>query len=163
GHGRSAHAVETVAPGNEVALDLALCSIPHEGKPSPGAVDVAYLHVARLEHDLSAGGEARGDQVLQDFVLRVEHDRLAGGQVGEVDAVAATGEAELAPFVAGPPALHALAPARALQEPHGAVLEHAGAKRPLDARPAAFLQHDGVDAFGGQQMREHQPRRTRAD
>ena len=65
--------------------------------------------------------------------------------VGEALAIEAFGEPELA------------------QQLDGRVLEHAGAHPVLDVGPVALLEHDAVDATGGEQVGEHEPGRAGAD
>ena len=60
-------------------------------------------------------------------------------------------------------AIHAPADSRAPQQLGGARLEHPGADPRLDVLAAAVLEHDRVDAFEVEQVRERQPGRPGAD
>jgi hypothetical protein len=53
-------------------------------------------------------------------------------------------------------AVHALADAGLVQEPDGALLEHAGTDTVLDVLTAAVLEHDRLDAGPVEQLRERQ-------
>ena len=63
---------------------------------------------------------------------------------------------------------HAFAPqplveAQFVHQVDGALLQHAGAHAVLDVGAAARFEHDAVDAFAIEQMREEQAGRPRAD
>ena len=116
-----------------------------------------------LEENLAAGGEPRGDQILDDFVLRVDGNRAAAGQPAQIDSMAAAAEAQFDAVMDQADALESLADAGFIQQIDGALFEHAGADALLDILAAASLEHDRLDAVEVQQMRKHQPRRSRSD
>jgi len=58
------------------------------------AVEIMDGHVLGLEDNLTTGGEARGDQILDDLVLGVDSDGFAAREAAQVDAMAAPVEAE---------------------------------------------------------------------
>ena len=79
----------------------------------PTAIDARAVGLGILdalggdaEAEVLAGGEARGDEVLQHLVLRVEPD-AAADERREVDAVTLAGEAQLDAVVAVPDGAHA--------------------------------------------------------
>jgi hypothetical protein len=125
-------------------------------------VDVDRRDVERLEHDLAAGGEAGGDEVLDDLLLAVDGDRPPG-QLEEVDAVADPVDRELDATVGEALAIEAIGEPELAQQLDGRVLEHAGAHPVLDVRPVTLFEHDAVDAAGGEQVGEHEPGRAGAD
>ena len=143
--------MEAVAAGDEVAVDRALLAIDVEADGRTVAVDVAHAHVVRLEDDLVAGGEARGDEILHDLVLAVDGDGAAAGELAQGDAVAHAVELEVEPLVDEPFAVHALAHADAAQQVDRRLLEHAGAQPVLDVGAVASLDDDRVYALAGQQ------------
>ena len=119
--------------------------------------------VVGFENNLTSGGQPRGDQILDDFVLSVDSDRAAAGQPAQIDAMSTAAEAQLDAVMGQPQPRHALADAGLLEQVDGALLEQAGANSLLDILAAASLEHDRLDAGQVQQVRQHQARRTRAD
>ncbi len=107
--------------------------------------------------------DAGGDQVLDDLVLGVERDGLAAGQLVQIDPVRLSGEAQVDSPVHGPLALHPFAEAHLGQQIDRALLEHAGPDGRLDLRPAAQLEHDGLDPLQVQEVGEQQPCRAGPD
>src|SRR5262249_17171990 len=96
------------------------------------------------EHDLSAGGEARGDQILYDFVLAVNRDR-ASGQLAEIDAMTSAVEAQLDSAVDQAFAAHPLAESGLIQQIDAALFEHAGANPRLDVFAGVAFEDDRID------------------
>src|SRR5437879_3250082 len=80
----------------------------------------------------AAGSDARGDQILNDFMLRVNGDALTADKIGEIDAVAGAVEAEFNAVVRQAFVLQARADAGLNQQVHCALLEDAGADARLD-------------------------------
>ena len=72
-------------------------------------------------------------------------------------------ELQLDAVVDDPLPLQAVADTGVDEEVRRALLEHAGADTMLDVVSAAVLEHDGLDAFAVEQVREHQPGGTGAD
>ena len=87
--------------------------------------------VRHAELQRTVGGDARGDQVLDDFVLRVDRDRMAG-QLGQRDAAALPFERQFETVVQRAFGLHPRAEARFVEQVHRALFEHAGADRRFD-------------------------------
>ena len=88
------YAVEAVAAGDDAAAQLVLLAVVAVADHGAVGVDVDDRHVDGLEHDRVAGGEAGGDEVLDDLLLAVHGDRPAD-ELEEVDAVAAALEGQL--------------------------------------------------------------------
>src|SRR5688500_9977444 len=82
---------------------------------------------------------------------------------GEVDPMAAAGEADLEPVVDQAFAPQPRADPGLVQQVDRALLENPGADPLLDVAPAVALQHDRVDAVPMQQLRQQQARRPGAD
>jgi hypothetical protein len=155
--------VEAVASGDEVALKLSRRSFFAKLNRRHGAIEIVHADILGLENDLTAGGDARGDQILDDFMLSVNCDGLAAGQLAQIDAMSASAEAQLDSVMSKAFTLHPLADAGFDQQIDGALLKQAGADSLLDVLPAARLEHDGLDALKVEQMREHQPGGSRTD
>ena len=134
-----------------------------EADPRPRPVDLVQSDVLDPEADLAAGGEPGRDQVLDDLVLAVDGDPAPAAEPGEVDALAAAGEAQLQPLVDQAFALHARADAGLDEQVGGALLEHARADPLLDVLSAVALEHHRGDALEMQQVRQQEPRRPGAD
>src|SRR3990170_7103273 len=98
GDRRPRDAVEAVAAGDEVAFEFVDFSVPVKPRLRRRGVQVVTRDVLYAEQQRAAGGQARGDQVLDHLVLRVDGDGAAG-ELGERDAVAASGEAQIDAFV----------------------------------------------------------------
>jgi hypothetical protein len=60
-------------------------------------------------------------------------------------------------------AAHARADSRRFEQIHRALLEHARAHAMLDVFTVAVFQDDGIDARAVKEVRQHEPRRARAD
>src|SRR3954470_6560955 len=164
GHGGPADAVAAVAAGDEIADELSgLALLGRAGDPRPVRGDAGDAGRLGLEQDLAARVEAELDEVLQHLVLGVDGDRAAAGEAVEVDAVAATGEAQLDAVVDEALALEALAGPDLAHQVDRALLQHAGPDRGLDRRARAALDDDRLDAAQVEHLREQQPRRPGAD
>ena len=155
--------MEAVAAADEVAAELVLCAVLLEADPWPRPVQIVEADRTDLETDLAAGGEPGRDQVSHDLVLAVDGDRAPAAEAGEVDAMAAAGEAQLEPLVDQAFLLQARADACLLEQVGRALLEHAGADPLLDVRAAVALEHDRSDAFEMQKVRQQEAGRTGAD
>ena len=141
----AADAMEAVAAGDEVAGDLAggiLATVTDQRLP---AGEAGERDVAHLEMDGAAGGEACGDQILDQLVLAIDRDALAAGERGKVDPVSVPGEADLDPVMGQALAPHPFAQAGRDEDVDGSLLEHPGANAVLDIVAAAILEHDGRD------------------
>ena len=162
-HARPADAVEAVAAGDEVAAHFQRGVVLPEADHGLGTLEVVQAHRVDLEVDRTAGREAGRDQVLDHLVLAVDRDLPPAGQRGEVDPMAAAGEADLEPVVDQAFAPQPGADPGLVQQVDRALLEHPGADPLLDVAPAVALQHDRVDAVPMQQLRQQQARRPGAD
>src|SRR5205814_8415706 len=80
GYGPAADAVETVAPGDEVAVEGVRLAVLPVGHRRRLRVDAQHLGA---EADVAAVGQPRGDQVLHDLGLRVDRHRVPTGQLGQ--------------------------------------------------------------------------------
>jgi len=149
--------VEAVASGDEIAVKLGHRSILAKLNRRRGAIEIVDADVLGLENDLPASGEARGDQILDDFVLSVNRDGLSACQLAKIDTMSPSAEAQLNSVMDQAFPLHPLADASFNQQIDGALLEQAGADSLFDVLPAARLEYDGLDALKVEQMREHQP------
>src|SRR5688572_2390032 len=156
GNGGARNAVKAVAAGDEVGMDFLDFAVVVEARLGRRRIEVVKRRILHAEQDLSAGGEARGDQVLDHLVLDVDGDRPPG-ELGERDAVTAAGEAQIDAFVYEAFALHALADAALRQQVDRALLEHAGADGRFDLLAAARLDDNRGDAFEVQEMGKQQP------
>ena len=123
--------MEAVAAGDDAAAQLVALAVGDVADDGAVAVEVVDRHVGRLEHDRVAGGEAGGDEVLDDLLLPVDGDRVADELV-EVEAVAAALEGELDAAVGEALAVESVGDAELAQQGDARVLEHAGADPVLD-------------------------------
>ena len=160
---RAADAVEAVAAGDHVALELAPLAIVGEADPRPLGLELVHADVVDLEEQRQPALQPRGDQVLDDLRLSVDHDRAPAGELAERDPVALAVELELDPVVDDAFALQPVGDARLRQQLDGALLEDARPDPVLDVVAAAVLEHDRLDPRALEQPRERQPRRAGAD
>src|SRR6185503_4991839 len=158
---RARHAVEAVATRKESGFDFLDLAVPVEPRFGRTGVEVVERGVLHPEENLSARRQARGDQILDHFVLRVDGDGPAG-ELGERDAMTRAAEAQVDAFVAEALALHALADAALREQVDGALLEHAGADRGLDLLARARLDHDRGDALEVEEVGKEQSGGTRS-
>src|SRR5215217_5936751 len=159
--GGAAHPVETIAPGDEVALQILIFPVLAVDDGRPLGVGAADADALGLEEYLTAGLEP--DEVLHHLVLAVERDRPPAGQAAQVDPAPATAELQVYAVVDGPLLLHPVPDARPDQQIDRALLEHPRPDLRLQRFAAAALQHDRVDPFQMQEVREQQPRRPAPD
>jgi hypothetical protein len=101
--------------------------------------------VRDAEQQFPAGGQPRGDQVLDDFVLCIEGDG-APGQRTQVDTVALAAESQFNAVMQCALAAHAFADAGIVEDIHRALLQHAGTNGRFDIVAAARLKHDRRNA-----------------
>jgi hypothetical protein len=163
GNRRTADAVEAVAPGNQVAVDLAMRAAVLKADHGSRRVERGHRHPLRFEVERPRGGQTRLDQISNDFVLAVDGDRLAAGQFGEVDAMPRPVAADIEAIVTQAVALKASPDAHRDQQIHGALLQHACPHAVDDVLAAAILDDDRVDAVEVQQVPKQQARRPRAN
>src|SRR5690606_1008648 len=152
GHGVATYAVESVAPGDHVRVQLPRrargVDERHHGRVG---IDAAHLDVGDLEERRTAGGVPRGDEVLDDVLLTVDPDR-ATGQVGQRDPVATAVESELDAVVRYAFDVQAFADAELAEKVDGALFEHSRADPLSHVLSTVLLDHDGLDAVTHQQV-----------
>ena len=122
-----------------------------------------YGEIVHLKHDLSPGLQTRLHQVLYHFLLRVHGDRAATGQLGQIDAVTASAEAEPDSIMPQSFALQTLADASFDHQIDRALFQHARPHAIFNVLAAAALQNNRLNARQVQQMGEHQAGRSRPD
>ena len=154
--------MEAVAAGDRVALEHLVAALVAEAESRPVALGLLDGNALDLEQERQPGVEPRRDQVLHHLGLAVEDDR-ASGQLAHRHVVALALELEVDAAVDDPLAVEALADSRVAQEVGGALLEHARTEPVLDVVARAVLEHDRLDALAGEQLRERQACRARAD
>src|SRR5579872_2699629 len=131
--------MEPVASRDEIALDLlrrAIRMISNEGLRS---VEVAHDDIIDFENDLPAGREARIGEVSDDLVLRVYRDAFSARQIGEIDPMAMSVEAQLDAMMDEPYLLQARADSGLDHQLDGALFEHPRAHALLDVLAAAIF------------------------
>src|SRR5262249_26511732 len=139
GDGRAADAVEAIAAGDHVALELLGGAVAQEGDPRALALEVVDGDVGDLEVQRQAGGQARGRQVLYDLGLTVDDDAAPAGQLAHRDVMALAVVLQVDPAVDDPLAVHPLADAGVAQQVDGSLLEDPGADALLDVLARAVL------------------------
>ena len=154
--------MEAVAAGDDAAAQLVLLTVGDVADDGVVAVDLVDRHVRRLEHDRVAGGEAGGDEILDDLLLAVHGDRVAD-QLVEVEAVAATLEGQLDAAVGEPLAVEPIGEAEVAEQGDTRVFEHAGADAMLDVVAVVTFEDDAVDAAGREEVGEDEPGRSGPD
>ena len=123
---RPADAVEAVAAGDHVALELVpLALVAEADRAAARSRGRATRDVVDLEQQRQPALEPRGDQVLDDLGLAVDDDRAPPVSSSSGDPVALAVELELDPVVDDPLAVHPLADAG---------LARAGRRSPARAR-----------------------------
>ena len=152
GDGVAADAVEAVAAGYRLAVELLLGAFVAVADRRCRRIDA---HVLDLEVQRLLRLAPGGDQVLHHLLLAVDHDRPAA-QLGEVDPVALPVVAQLDPLVDRALAVHPLSHACLAQRVHRALLEHAGAHALDHVLLVAVLEHDRLDPVQVQQVGEQQ-------
>jgi hypothetical protein len=159
--------VETVAAGDEVAIEAFRDAVVIESDMGIGGVDGMELDVGGFEKDGVIGGYAflqKGrDEILNNFVLGVDGDAFAVGEFAEVNAMAAVVEAELDAAVFEALALEAVADAEFVHELDGAVFKEASADALFDVLAGAEFEDDGVDAEAVEEQGEEEAGGAGAD
>ena len=155
--------MKAVASRDEIARQLAEVAVVAVANLRRGSVEVVDTDRVRLEDNLAAGRQPRRDQILDDFVLSVDGHRAPSGQPAQIDAMSTAAEAQFDPVMHETQTLHPLADAGFIQQVDGALLEQPGANALFCISAAANLEHDGFDAGKMQQVRQHQPSRSRAN
>ncbi len=146
-NGRPAHAVKTVAPGDEVALQFVAFAVLLKVNLRSGGIEVVDANRIGLEDDLATRSQPRIHQVPDNVTLRVDHDATAAGKVIEIDAVRAAAKTQLDSAVNEPLAMHPLANTHLCKQIHRPLLKYARAHPLLTVFSAAGFQHDGFNAL----------------
>ena len=123
--------MESVATGDDATAQLVVLAVGGVTDDGGVAVDLVDGHVRRLEHDRVSGGQAGGDEVLDDLLLAVDGDRMAD-QLVEVEAMPATFEGQFDAPVGQALAVEPLGHAQLAQQGDSWVLEYASADAMLD-------------------------------
>ncbi len=155
--------MKTIAAGDEVAMQRVAPAAVRKRDAGLAAVDAMQGHAADLEQDGRAIRQARGDQVLDHFVLAVHGNGAAAGWAGQVDVVADPVVQQVDAMVAQALALQALAHTGCHQQVNRPLLQHASPDASFHVLAAAVLEDHGIDAGAVQQMAQQQACRPGAD
>src|SRR5690606_35058535 len=147
---------------DEIALERVLGPAAPEVQRGRVAVDAFDPHVLALVKELAARGLTGLDQVCGDRGLTIDGEPSPGALV-QIYALEAAVERQAHAAVRQTFGVEPRADAGAAQHVDRALLEDAGAHASEHVSPAAALEHDAVDAFDVQQVREQQAGWTRAD
>jgi hypothetical protein len=142
--------VESVAPGDDVALDGHARAVEEKAQRRAFGLEVVQPHIAHLEEDRMTGRETDRNQVLDDLLLSVHGDAATAGERAEVDAVVATPETQPDTVVHEALATHPRTDPGGIEQVRASLLEHAGAHAVLDVRAGARLDHDRLDPLEAQ-------------
>src|SRR6516162_7870443 len=86
--------METVAAGDEIAVQTLGHAVVDELDKRMGGLEGVQFDVGGFKENGMAGGQAGGDEILDDLVLRVDGDALARRQFAKIDTMALAVEAE---------------------------------------------------------------------
>ncbi len=159
---RPADAVKPVAATDEVALDLLRPALMAKADLRAAAVEVVDAGVRDLEENFAAVGKPLGDQIGDDLLLVVDEHLLAD-QLVEVDVPRLALAGDVDAVMHHGLALEPGADTGVHQHVRDPMLHQAGAHARLAIGPAAVLDDDAGNAGEVQQMRQHQPGRSRSD
>ena len=87
--------MKAIAAADEIAGDFAVLVGLNETDDRPVAIDALDTDIGDVKADIAADRQPGGDQVFDQLVLAVDGDGAAAGQLGQVDAMAAAGKAQL--------------------------------------------------------------------
>src|SRR5205814_5807107 len=160
--GRTGHPVGAIASSHELALQRCGYAILEVDDARTVTVDRLDGGRLGLEPDLAPVFQALLDQIFDDFLLAVDRD-AATGQPAEVDAVLLTRETKVDTVVTEAFAHHSLAHAGRRQEIGRPLFQHAGSHAPFDVVTTPGLEHHRLDAQAMEQVRQHEPGRSRTD
>src|SRR5579883_176876 len=158
----AAHAVKSVATGNEVAdhfMGLPVGAVSHPWRVSE---NIVQANVAGSVNGRRPNGGAAVHKIPGDLGLPVDHDRLPG-QLSKRDALASPVNADLHALVHKAVLVHARADAGLVEQINGGLLDDAGADSPLNVFCGLPFEDDVVDAVLVQELSEQQSRRARSD
>ncbi len=149
-----ARPVEPVAADQKIAMQLLGRAVAVAKRdPRVLAVDPVQRHLPDRKDDRAARGQARGNQILDHFVLRVDDNPLAAGQLDEIDVMAAPVELKGYSGIEAALAHHPGTEPHPVHQVDDPLLEDPGADRAFDFGAAAILDDDGVDARAMQEVR----------
>jgi hypothetical protein len=124
------------------------------------AVEIVNAGVRNIEENLATVGEALADQIRDDLFLIIDEHPLAD-QLVKVDVARLALERDIDAVVHHRLALQTRANAGVDQHLRDPVLHQTGAHPRLTIGAAPILDHDAGNAGEMQQMRQHQPGRSR--
>ena len=143
--GRPADAVKSVTPGDEITRNL----VTSAGLlvRNPGVFfEIMDAHGLRFEKDGRVVPAARGDQILEHFLLRIDGNRLPY-QVLKIDAVTLAGKPQFHAVMNEAFSPHTLTDAGTAQEIYGTLLQHTGAHARLHILARVAFEHHGLNAL----------------
>src|SRR4029077_5277574 len=158
----AADAVEAVASGEDLALELPRPSVVDEADTRPIGRQVVPSDVAGLEEEWQPALDTRTDQILDDLRLAVNHDR-ASRELAERQAMTLALEREVDPVVHDPLTFEPDADADLAEQVGVPLLDHTGADPLLAVLAAARLDDDRLDPLGREDPGQGQPSRAGAD
>ena len=162
-NGLSAWTVETVAAGDEVAIDPAGFALMHIGDVRVAAVDIMERHVPCLIDDVTAVSFARGIEVFGDRGLAPGHHLFAGPSRGVDEEIRLVLPDDRRAVLRLSIPVHALAEAKVTQQLDRACLQHPGTNARQNVGLALPLEHDVVDANEIEHVGKQQACRPTAD
>jgi hypothetical protein len=154
--------VKSIASDHEIAAELPLLATVTKYDPGAARHRVMDAQGLGFKQYFRAGGQARRDKILNDFVLGIDGDASAH-EILEMDAMPLPAEREFDTLVNEAFSLQAIPHARLNHQIDGSLLEDAGAHSRLDVLPGVRLQHNGLDALKVQEVRKKQAGRSGAD
>ncbi len=157
----TADAVESIAPGNEITVDLmAFAFVPIVDLRL--RIVIINAHGLRFKMDGCLITKARGDQILDDFLLRINGDGFAN-QILKINAMALSIEAKFDPLMLQALSLQALAHSGTRENVHRALLQHAGTHTSFHVFARVSFQNYGFNTLKVQEVSQRQTRRSGAD
>ena len=163
GHRAAAGAVETVAAGDETAIDADILTLDPAGDVRLVAVEIVQLDVGDLVFADATGFLAAVDEIPGDFGLAVDHDVAAAGQFGQIDAMGVVLAGDGETVMRKTFGMHPRAGAGLFQHLHGTFFKHPGAHAREHMVEAGALEDQRLDSDVVQQLAEQQAGRTSAN
>jgi len=137
--------METIATGDEIALDLCFDTVPPVTHARTLADDVVETDGRRLIESGGTRRAARLHQIAGDLVLTVDRDGLAS-QFTEIGAMSGAAEADLDSFMDETFAVQSRCDRGAFQETDRSFFDQPGAHAAQDIFAAALLQDHIVNS-----------------
>ena len=119
--------------------------------------------VLNFKKDLAPARRPGMVQVLENFTLGIDGDAFSAGELSEVNAVAAAFKAQLDSVVNQAFAFQAFPEAHRGEQVDRPLFEDAGPDPFLNVLSAAILDHDRLDPFEIQEVRQHKTGRSRTN